>query len=322
MKDILEVCKNNTYEQLLEKQLEEMSESNREQKYLKAILKEEIGRGNLFYVLNKKAQNVNKEYFQWTQCNNPDYNKYYKKLLNDLVINIENYSKVYELLFDEKSKKIFENICRWRLTRRSDYLVDAFYSSGRVQYFEEFENIHEKEIFVDCGAYDGDSFRAFINYVGSVEKAYLYDADTTNITNAKLKLKNYENVLYRNVGVGSKEETLFFQNQGLSSSSFGNQENGTEMKIVTIDDDISEKITFLKMDIEGMEMEALKGAKRHIQEDRPILAICLYHNTEDLWEIPLYIKSLVGDSYRYHIGHYTLYHGETVFYAVPVERFN
>ncbi len=71
----------------------------------------------------------------------------------------------------------------------------------------------------------------------------------------------------------------------------------------------------IKMDIEGAELEALKGAKKTIQRDKPKLAICIYHKTEDLWEIPLYIKELVSE-YCLYIRHQTFGTGDTVLYAV------
>lgn len=69
------------------------------------------------------------------------------------------------------------------------------------------------------------------------------------------------------------------------------------------------------MDIEGSELEALKGAARHIVVDRPKLAICVYHKPEDMFEIAMYIKSLVP-AYRLFLRHYSSTHLETVLYAV------
>lgn len=89
--------------------------------------------------------------------------------------------------------------------------------------------------------------------------------------------------------------------------------------VVSLDEDIHERVTFIKMDVEGVEMEALKGCQNHIKKDRPILAISLYHNVEDIYEIPLFINGIV-EEYRFDIRHYTPYHGETVLYAIPKER--
>ncbi|NVN88994.1 MAG: FkbM family methyltransferase [Desulfuromonadales bacterium] len=72
--------------------------------------------------------------------------------------------------------------------------------------------------------------------------------------------------------------------------------------------------TYIIMDIEGAELEALKGAENTIRESRPDLAICLYHAPQHLWEIPLYLDSL-GLGYRFHLRNYTSFTGETVLYA-------
>lgn len=69
------------------------------------------------------------------------------------------------------------------------------------------------------------------------------------------------------------------------------------------------------MDIEGSELEALKGAVKTIQRDKPRLAICLYHKPEDIVEIPRLIKNLVPE-YKLYIRHYIPYHFDTVLYAV------
>ncbi|MNC55831.1 hypothetical protein D3C75_1053850 [compost metagenome] len=76
-----------------------------------------------------------------------------------------------------------------------------------------------------------------------------------------------------------------------------------------------QRASFIKMDIEGAEMEALQGAQNTIVKHRPRLAICIYHKPEDILEIPLYLKSLVPD-YKFYIRHYSNYTIETVLYAI------
>ena len=75
------------------------------------------------------------------------------------------------------------------------------------------------------------------------------------------------------------------------------------------------KITHIKMDIEGAELNALKGAKNIIQRDTPILAICVYHKIQDFVEIPNYILSLVPD-YKLYLRHHNISGTETVLYAI------
>lgn len=323
-KNIFIKCKSRSFDEIVEMQGLK-GEDVRKREYMRVARKEAIRRSG--YIEEKlkiflgKLDAVYEEWFEWSQCKNPSYNKYYKILLRDIKDHIQEYSTVYDLLEDGKSKRVFEDICAWRLSRESKYLIDAYSISTNEQYLEPFEHLTDKEIFVDCGGYIGDSTLALIKYCGGVLRAYVYEADIINMTKAKANLKEY-NVIYRDVGVGEKEETLYFQGGSFSSSVF--VEDGNEkVNVVSIDNDISEKekISFLKMDIEGMEKQALKGAKIHIQSDRPVLAVCVYHKPEDVWEIPIYISRIVGSGYRFFLRHYTYYHGETVFYAVPKERF-
>ena len=91
-----------------------------------------------------------------------------------------------------------------------------------------------------------------------------------------------------------------------------------EVDMVTIDEDIIEPISVIKMDIEGAEQDALIGAKRHILTDYPKLLICVYHGNRDLIEIPMLIES-IRDDYDF----YFRYNGnlfaptEMVLFAIP-----
>lgn len=309
-------------EQILVQSEMESDMDSRLRDYISAIMLHETRKGyqNSTVDLTQHKKQYH-EWFKWTQCMDPTYNKYHKILLQDLVQNIDKYRRTFGLLEDETSRKIFFDICYWRLRRQSHYLVDAFYLSGNEQYFEPFEKLGLQEVFVDCGGWIGDSVDKFIQYTkGAYRKIFLYEADKKNIMKAQNNLKKFDNIIYRGVGVGEKHERLKFNATGLSSSSFDSHNDGGELiEVVPLDGDIKGQITFVKMDVEGVELSVLKGCKKHIQQDRPVLAVCLYHNPEDIYEIPLYIDSLV-DNYKYYIRHYTLHHGETVLYAVPQER--
>ena len=88
-----------------------------------------------------------------------------------------------------------------------------------------------------------------------------------------------------------------------------------EIKVVTIDGIVKEKVTFIKMDIEGSELKALHGAEKTIMRDKPKLAISIYHKLEDILDIPAYIHHLVPE-YKFYIRHYSLNAAETILYAI------
>jgi len=93
------------------------------------------------------------------------------------------------------------------------------------------------------------------------------------------------------------------------------ESGSTVIRTMPIDRVAREKVTFIKMDVEGAELESLMGAHDTILRDRPKLAVCIYHKYEDMVRIPLYIKSLAPD-YRLYVRHYSNNASETVLYAV------
>ena len=92
-------------------------------------------------------------------------------------------------------------------------------------------------------------------------------------------------------------------------------ENGEdEVEVRALDEVVDGKVTFIKMDIEGAELQALFGAEKTIKKYKPKLAICIYHRLEDILEIPAYIHSIVPE-YKFYIRHYSFSTSETVLYA-------
>jgi len=119
-----------------------------------------------------------------------------------------------------------------------------------------------------------------------------------------------------NAGLASKNAEIFFKDEGAASRA---AKEGKELvKLVKFDDYIPEEdrrqVTYIKLDIEGAEMEALIGMKETIAKYKPKLAVCLYHKPADLWELPLFIHQLNPDYKLYIRQHYPV--NEIVLYAV------
>lgn len=130
-----------------------------------------------------------------------------------------------------------------------------------------------------------------------------------------ISLRKLENVVCVNGGAYSFSGALRFNEASLTGSSRITGTGEKEIKVVSIDDMVGDdKVTFIKMDIEGSEMEALDGAKKTIERCKPKLAISIYHREDDLWEIPYYILSKYP-WYKIYIRHYSLTVTETVMYA-------
>lgn len=109
---------------------------------------------------------------------------------------------------------------------------------------------------------------------------------------------------------------MSFSGGDSNSSINGSKESNMIGEVRKLDDVLKgERVTFIKMDIEGSELAALKGAANTIRSQKPKLAICIYHSPQDMLNIPIYIKSLVPE-YKIYIRHYTDMMLETVCYAV------
>ena len=226
--------------------------------------------------------------------------------------NTEDIKWLYNTVEDYRSRKVIYGLIKFWLEFDFSY-KNSIVENNYDDYFDLDilrDKITAEEVFVDCGAYIGDTAKAYFDNFTDCKKMYLYDMLPANIKKAKNLLSGHEEIVYRIAGVGSPEQAGMMVAVGTNETSmFSLDENGNthnpeaemtneekpEIKLVTLDDDIKERITFLKMDIEGSEINALLGAKAHVVKDHPKLAICTYHHYEHLWEIPKLIKSINPD---------------------------
>lgn len=200
-----------------------------------------------------------------------------------------------------------------------DVCKEAREKCASTQYFDLpiFDELKNRNgAYVDCGCFDGTTSKMFVKNGFRPTKIYAFEPDSNNLKGCNDCLKelgvNYELI---NKGCWKEDGKLqFMQNEDSSSS--GIAENGNvEISVAAIDSCVDETVKFIKMDIEGAEYEALLGAKDIIKRDRPVLAICIYHKTDDLWKIPKLIKEFNVD-YKLYIRHYWLDAAETVLYAI------
>jgi hypothetical protein len=125
-------------------------------------------------------------------------------------------------------------------------------------------------------------------------------------------MPNHNRIKIFNMGIWDSECDITYS-IGNSQSTIGTGEG--KGHVVPLDNILkNEKVTFIKMDIEGAEPHALRGARNIIRTQKPKLAICTYHDFRHLWEIPLYIKELVPE-YKIYLRHHTKLEYETVCYA-------
>ena len=196
--------------------------------------------------------------------------------------------------------------------------IELFGKRGS-QYFDVFAP-SEKEVFVDAGAFDGETIRDFCKWTkGVYKKIYAFEPIAAMCDKIQKDVENskIQHVQLINAATWDKKETIRFDDDG--SSSCINDNGSVVVQGADIDSVVKdETVTYIKMDIEGSELKALQGAKKTIIRNRPRLAICIYHKPEDIIEIPSYILELVPE-YKFYIRHYTAHMWETVLYAVAEE---
>ncbi len=232
----------------------------------------------------------------------------------------ENLKKIYALFADEYSKSTWLAVLNARSTGDYRCYKHVFCDS---QYFGTGIFPLQNECFLDVGTYDGDTIRTFITASkGKYEKIIGIEPHPALFQKANIFAKQYENIKILNLAAGEKAETLYLSedaSEAICSKTSVQNMGSIPVSVCKLDDIIKEPVTFIKMDIEGFEMQALHGARRIIQTHKPKLAICVYHKFSDFLDIPRFILSLdVG--YRIYLRHHSYYMGETVLYAVCEEN--
>ncbi|MEK7633217.1 MAG: FkbM family methyltransferase [Patescibacteria group bacterium] len=238
---------------------------------------------------------------------------------NNIDLIFKNKKKIksaFALFKDEKSKKIYIEILRFRLA--FDQSIFSKIKDDKTEYFDEkIIKLSPKEIFLDGGAYDGDTVKMFIEKSKNIfNKIYAFEPDDSNY----IQLSKYINklsdkrIISYKIGLGEKKEKLYFTNEGNLQSKITSKSK-TLIKILPIDFLKDIIFTYIKLDIEGFEKQALLGAKKMISKFKPKLAVCLYHNIEDLWDVPCLINT-INKNYKFYIRHYTNFLFDTICYAV------
>ncbi len=235
---------------------------------------------------------------------------------SDFSKNKSKWFELYEKLEDDESRGTLENIVNFRLT--ADYRHMKKYSVRLDdQYFEDFMH-YKNEVFIDAGGYIGDTTQEFIKRYPDFNHIHFIEPSDANLSAAKNNaslISNLSKISFYDVGLSNKKGTMSFnENQG--SSSKITESGYKKIKVSRLDDIIDDNVTFIKMDLEGWEMKALEGAKKHIVESHPKLAIAIYHKPSDFHEIFNFVFNLRSD-YKVYIRHYTEGWSETIMYFLP-----
>lgn len=242
---------------------------------------------------------------------------------------MEKFQQAYERFTDEKSQEIFVNILNYRITKDQKYLerMQEYVDDEKKQYFDEkLFAFSADEIFLDLGAYTGDTLERFDKlYQGNWEKYYGIEADKKVFAELEKCIAGKEYAqkvhLIQMAAWDKREELYFTQCAGNSIMEINKSEDKESVFADCMDNVlITEKVTFIKMDIEGAESRAITGMRKIIQRNKPIMAVCVYHKREDFFVLTDLIEEICPCEYSFYIRQYRYTPTETVCYAIPQYR--
>jgi FkbM family methyltransferase len=232
--------------------------------------------------------------------------------------NIEFLEDFFENLQDQKSKDSFVAYLLSKVRQDMKYLPSVF---EKTQYFPQgiFE-LSDNESYFDGGAFTGDTIAAFLKATGRLYRhIWAVEPDRLNYNQLLHYIEDEKltNIDLINKGIYSFSGKLPFQETG-SMLSMITDNSGNYIEVDTIDHITAGKpVTYIKMDVEGVEPEALKGAEQTIKTFKPMLGISIYHKPQDLIDIPNYIKKIVPD-YKFYFRVHKKLAIDTVLYGVPI----
>lgn len=242
--------------------------------------------------------------------------------------NKEKIQNCYNNLEDEKSKKLYTSLLKYRYIRNIN-LLEGLYDSRKDCYLDNvFLNNFKSGLYIDAGSYNADFITTLAErknvsncqfYIFEPNK--IFSKNIENNLQGKYNFKAFQTALCDEIG------NMEFQQIASSTSHLVNKkynaynnslDNNVELVETNTLDNLlkSTLVTGIKVDIEGSELAMLKGSRNVIKRDKPILLISVYHRWSDLWEIQNYIMNL-NLGYKFYLRHYSLSVAKTILYCIP-----
>lgn len=231
------------------------------------------------------------------------------------MIVIDSFRKV---LGDEMSVALYDSILKYRINGQVEDLPQPIDLSE--QYLPKDLSTPPKNLLmVDLGACQGENLEYFLNSGRKFQLCFMLEPDDGNLKVLRSQVMDLDikNTIILQLAAWSSTQMLKFKFVANGSSVVNVQSNEFAFGIALDDLLKNTPINYIKMDIEGSELDALKGGEKIIKRDLPHLAISVYHKPSDLWEIGLYLFSIHGNKYKYYIRNYGHQTFDTVLYAIP-----
>ena len=186
-------------------------------------------------------------------------------------------------------------------------------------------SLTENEVFVDCGAFDGDTVADFVQQTrGRFHQLIAFEPDTITYPRLEERVSELDEAVRERIqlnhkAIGRMPGMIRFDSTGTVLSKTGS--GSCEVQVVDLDSALASfNPTYIKFDIEGFEPEALMGASHLLSRTRPIVAVSVYHQQDHLWRIPLLLSSMLPERYEFFLRPHDTESWDLVCYAIPAER--
>ena len=232
----------------------------------------------------------------------PDVPVYGDVLFNDEYVkqNKERLQRVYNMLADDCSKKVFECAVMYKLTGKIDYLFEC--ETPIQEIYKNILKFSNNETYFDLGAYRGDTVEEFLSVVCNYNKIIAVEPDKKTYKKLCAATETVENIENINACISEIDGEIPFEMNGSRGSTIGSSSD--TMTSVTVDTLSTKNIpTYIKMDIEGAESAAIRGGAKTFSTYKPAMQIAAYHRSEDLIQIAEDVLNLRGD-YKVYLRHF------------------
>lgn len=207
--------------------------------------------------------------------------------------------QVYDMLADDDSKKVFADVMNFKISGKIEYLDRC--TSEKSSVYNDIIRPSSDETYIDLGAYNGDTVSEFISYAKDYKKIIALEPDSKNFKKLVRNTENFSNIETHNAVAWNCDTCIPFDSRNGRQSSV--KKSGVLSQARSVDSILDgSEAGIIKMDIEGAEYQAIKGAENTIRRHSPKLMISLYHRNEDMFKIPLLIQSINPD-YKFFIRH-------------------
>ncbi len=221
---------------------------------------------------------------------------------NDFISqNAEAMKNAYTLLGDELSKKVYKNVLKFYYTGEL-YLLDEI-TTDKDEAFKSLLNLSDSEVYVDLGAYNGDTIDEFLHYCkGTYRKIVAFEPNAKNFAKLQTHCRNMSNIDLWQLGAYSRNTVLTFNNKAGRNSAISDK--GVETRVAAVDSILCGlAASYIKADVEGADIETILGMKKTLQNFKPKLNFAAYHRFEDIFRLPLLIKQ-INHEYKIFLRHH------------------